>query len=128
MKVSDADRVALSGAVLGSGKRGVLLQVSGCMALSPALFDNKLLDGLMTKKAISQLTVPTLLAGAPDDGSSAIGDVKTLLRRAPKNVVTLVQLPAGAGHGWDTVNEPADPNLRSPFSDTLVDFLTQRLR
>lgn len=126
-----ADDVVVVGASLGGAVAlgaCTVVEVSGCVALSPALFDNKLGGGLTANKAISRLKVPSLVAVAPDDGSSAIGDVRAFLRRAPDRVVTFVQLPAGAGHGWDTVNDPADPNQRSPFSDRLVAFLARCLR
>ena len=41
--------------------------------------------------------------------------------------MTFLRLAANAGHGWDTVNDPDDPNRRSPFSDQLVRFLRRQL-
>ena len=125
-----ADQVAVVGASLGGAialGACTVVDVDSCVALSPALFDIKLGAGLTPNKAITRLDVPTLVAAAPDDGSSAIDDVTAFVRRAPKDVITFVELPTGAGHGWDTVNNPSDPTQRSTFSTTLIAFLTQHL-
>jgi dienelactone hydrolase len=74
-----------------------------------------------------QVRVPLLVAVAPDDEYSPIAEVRALLRRARPDLTQFVQLPAGAGHGWDTVNDPADPSRRSAFSGRLVGFLDRQL-
>ena len=94
----------------------------------PALFDLKLGDRLTAKIAIARARAPLLVADAPDDSDSPITEVQTLLRRARPGVVLFVRLPAGAGHGWDTVNDPNDPHRRSAFSARLTTFLDRHLK
>ncbi len=102
------------------------LAVAGCAALSPAVFDLFLGDGITATTAITDLRAPLLVAVSPDDGDSPEAEVRTLVARADPGAVDFVRLPAGAGHGWDTVDDPADPARRSPFSDVLVAFLSRR--
>jgi hypothetical protein len=106
----------------------VVVDIRGCVALSPALFDLKLGDRLTAKIAIARARAPLLVADAPDDSDSPITEVQTLLRRARPGVVLFVRLPAGAGHGWDTVNDPNDPHRRSAFSARLTTFLDRHLK
>ena len=84
------------------------VEVARCAALSPALFDDKLGDGVTANNAIGRLRRPLLFATAPDDGDSPIDANRTFVAQARKGVVTFVELPAGAGHGWDTVIDPTD--------------------
>jgi dienelactone hydrolase len=130
LRKQGARKVAVVGASLGGavaiGSCSVV-RVDGCVALSPALFDFPLGDGLTAQKGISRLGVPTLVADAPDDSSSPLAEVKALLTRARPGVVRFVQLPAAAGHGWSTVNDAVDPTKRSPLSAQLIAFLRQRL-
>ena len=63
----------------------------------------------------------------PDDGDSPIDANRTFVAQARKGVVTFVELPAGAGHGWDTVINPTDPTTPSPFAAELEAFLARRL-
>lgn len=88
-----------------------------------ALFDLKLGDRLTANIAVARVRAPLLVADAPDDSDSPITEVQTLLRRARLGVVLFVRLPAGAGHGRATVNDPNDPNRRSAFSARLTTFL-----
>jgi hypothetical protein len=90
----------------------VVVDIRGCVALSPALFDLKLGDRLTANIAIARARAPLLVADAPDDSDSPITEVQTLLRRARPGVVLFVRLPAAAGHGWDTVNDRDDPHRR----------------
>jgi dienelactone hydrolase len=99
------------------------VEVSRCAALSPALFDNKLGGGVTANNAVGKLRRPLLFAAAPDDGDSPIDANRALVARARKGVVTFVELPAGAGHGWDTVIDPTDPSTPSPFAAELETFL-----
>jgi len=43
--------------------------------------------------------------------------------KAAEGVVTLVELPAGTGHGWDTVIQPGDPSTPSEFAGRLEKIL-----
>jgi hypothetical protein len=72
----------------------VVVDIRGCVALSPALFDLKLGDRLTAKIAIARARAPLLVADAPDDSDSPITEVQTLLRRARPGVVLFVRLPA----------------------------------
>jgi dienelactone hydrolase/predicted small lipoprotein YifL len=121
-----ATKVALVGASYGGAVAiGACSQVevSRCAALSPALFDNKLGGGVTANTAIGKLRRPLLFATAPDDGDSPIDANRTFVAQARKGVVTFVELPAGAGHGWDTVTNPTDPSMPSPFAGELETFL-----
>ena len=112
---------SLGGAVaIGTCQR---VAVSRCAALSPAVFDVKLGDGVTATKAIGALRKPLLVAVAPDDPDSSLDEGRTLAARARKGVVTFVELPAGAGHGWDTVDSPTDPQQPAAFAGQLEDFL-----
>ena len=112
---------SLGGAVaIGTCQR---VEVSRCAALSPAVFDLKLGDGVTANKAIGTLRKPLLVAVAPDDSDSALDEVRTVAARARPGVATFVELPAGAGHGWDTVNRTDDPAQPSAFAGRLEDFL-----
>lgn len=130
LRKDGATKVAVVGASLGGavaiGACSVV-KVDGCAALSPALFDFPLGDGLTAQKGIGRVGVPLLVADAPDDSSSPLADVKALLKSGKPGVVRFVQLPAAAGHGWSTVNDSIDPTKRSAFSAQLVAFLRQRL-
>jgi dienelactone hydrolase len=99
------------------------VKVSGCVALSPAVLDLKLGHGLTAGRAIGKVGVPLLVAVAPDDPDSPLADVRTLVARAQPTIVDFVRLPPGSGHGWDTVDDPADPTRHSEFSDTPTSFL-----
>lgn len=100
--------------------------VAACAALSPALFDHKLGDGVTAKNAISRIRQPLLVAVAPDDADSPEDDVRALLERVQPDVATFVTLPVGGGHGWDAV---ADPSTGQPtaFSVRLLTFLRTEL-
>ncbi|MET9315989.1 alpha/beta fold hydrolase [Kribbella sp. NPDC003505] len=130
LRKQGAKKVVVVGASLG-GSVAIgacsAVQVDGCVALSPALFEFPLGEGLTAQKAIGRVGVPLLVADAPDDRSSPLAEVRELLRRARPGVVQFVPLPAAAGHGWDTVNDATDPSLRSPFSAQLIRFLNSRL-
>lgn len=126
-----ATKVVVVGASLGGAVAigsCAVVKTDGCIALSPAIFDLKLGGRLTASTAITGVQVPLLVADAPDDTDSALADVRALLRRSRPGIVQFVELPAGAGHGWDTVNDPVDPSRRSAFSDRLLTFLQQRLR
>jgi dienelactone hydrolase len=128
LRRSGARKVAVVGASAGGAVAigsCVVVDIRGCVALSPALFDLKLGDRLTAKIAIARARAPLLVADAPDDSDSPITEVQTLLRRARPGVV---RLPAGAGHGWDTVNDPNDPHRRSAFSARLTTFLDRHLK
>lgn len=99
------------------------VEVSRCVALSAALFDNKLGGGVTANEAIGTLRRPLLFAVAPDDPDSPIEADRELVSRARKGAVTFVELPAGAGHGWDTVVAPGDPSTPSAFATQLEEFL-----
>lgn len=131
LRRSGARKVAVVGAsAWGAVAIGscVVVDIRGCVALSPALFDLKLGDRLTANIAIARARAPLLVADAPDDSDSPITEVQTLLRRARPGVVLFVRLPAGAGHGWDTVNDPNDPHRRSAFSARLTTFLDRHLK
>jgi dienelactone hydrolase len=124
-----ARQVALVGASYGGAVAigaCTKVDVSRCAALSAALFDNKLGGGVTANKAIAKLRRPLLFAAAPDDSDSPIDADLALVARAPKGVATFVQLPAGAGHGWDTVFMPGDLTTPSPFAEQLESFLSGR--
>lgn len=72
----------------------VVVDIRGCVALSPALFDLKLGDRLTANIAIARVRAPLLVADAPDDSDSPITEVQTLLRRARPGVVLFARLPA----------------------------------
>lgn len=125
-----AKKVAVVGASLGGSVAigsCAVVKAAGCVALSPAIFDSKLGGGLTANRAISTLTTPLLIADAPDDPDSPIADVQALAARAEPGVVQFVELPPGAGHGWDTVDDPADYTRRSAFDATLIKFLDTHL-
>jgi dienelactone hydrolase len=131
LRRSGARKVAVVGASAGGAVAigsCAVVDIRGCVALSPALFDLKLGDRLTAKIAIARARAPLLVADAPDDSDSPITEVQTLLRRARPGVVLFVRLPAGAGHGWDTVNDPNDPHRRSAFSARLTTFLDRHLK
>ena len=58
------------------------VQAGACVALSPALYDNKLGGGMTAPRAIGQLRVPLLIAAAPDDSESPAEVNRALMRRA----------------------------------------------
>ena len=121
-----AREVALVGASYGGAVAigaCTRVEVSRCAALSAALFDNKLGGGVTANTAIGKLRRPLLFATAPDDGDSPIDADRELVAQAPKGVATFVELPAGAGHGWDTVGAPGDPETPSAFAGQLETFL-----
>lgn len=121
-----ATDVALVGASLGGSVAiGACaeVEVTRCVALSAAVFDLKLGGGVTANKAIGALRKPLLYAVAPDDPDSSLDEGRTLAGRARRGVVTFVELPAGSGHGWDTVNAPADPTQPSKFAGRLEGFL-----
>jgi dienelactone hydrolase len=125
-------RGARSLAVVGASYGGAVaigtcaaVRADACVALSPALYDNKLGGGMTAKKAIGQLRVPLLFAAAPDDSDSPAEENQALLRRARPGIVTAVKLPAGAGHGWDTVTDPNAPERPTSFSGRVIDFITE---
>lgn len=121
-----AREVALVGASLGGAVAiGACAQVevTRCAALSPAVFDRKLGGGVTANTAIGQVRRPLLVAVAPDDPDSSLDEGRALVRRARKGVVTFVPLPAGSGHGWETVRTPTDPSSPSAFAGRLEAFL-----
>ena len=121
-----ARQVALVGASYGGAVAigaCTKVDVSRCAALSAALFDNKLGGGVTANTAIAELRRPLLFAAAPDDPDSPIEADRALAGRARKGVVTFVELPAGAGHGWDTVATPGDSRTPSAFAEQLEEFL-----
>ena len=125
-----AQKVVLVGASLGGSVAigaCAVVKTDGCVALSPAIFDLTLGNGLTAARAITKVRTPLLIADAPDDGDSPISDVQALARRARPGVVQFVSLPTGAGHGWDTVNDPTDPTRRSAFDARLLRFLDSHL-
>ena len=100
LRRSGARKVAVVGAsAWGAVAIGscVVVDIRGCVALSPALFDLKLGDRLTANIAIARVRAPLLVADAPDDSDSPITEVQTLLRRARPGVVLFVRLPAAAG-------------------------------
>jgi dienelactone hydrolase len=101
------------------------VQADACVALSPALYDNKLGGGLTANKAIGQLRVPLLFAAADDDSDSPADQNQALLRRARPGIVTVIKLPDGAGHGWDTVTDPNTPGQPTTFSGRVIDFINK---
>jgi hypothetical protein len=119
-------RASYGGAIVIGASPSVPIQAT--VALSPALFDVDLGGGATAEKGIANLTAPLLLAVAPDDSSSAIAEIRALLPKAPKGVVTFVEMPPGTGHGWDLVRDDAAPDGWSAFSDDLIAFLTVNLR
>ena len=91
-------RGARSLAVVGASYGGAVaigtcgaVQADACVALSPALYDNKLGGGMTANKAIGQLRVPLLFASADDDSDSPADQNEALLRRARKHVSDLVK-------------------------------------
>lgn len=94
-----------------------------CAALSPALFDDDFGRGSTARHAIPALHKPLLVAAAPDDPDSPLADDQSLAATAPPGTVDFVALPAGAGHGWDTLADPGSPGGWSPFAGRLVTFL-----
>lgn len=121
-----ATEVALVGASLGGAVAigaCAAVEVTRCAALSPAIFDRKLGGGVTANKAIATLRRPLLYAVAPDDPDSSLDEGRTLVARTRPGVVTFVELPAGAGHGWETVAAPGDPSTPSAFAGQLEDFL-----
>ena len=129
LRRSGATQVSLVGASLGGAVAigtCAVVKADRCVALSAAIFDRKLGGGLTANKAVGTLRKPLLFAVAPDDPDSPIDEDRALVARAPKGVVTFVELPAGAGHGWDTVVPPGDPSTPSAFAAQLEDFLRGR--
>jgi dienelactone hydrolase len=125
-------RGARSLAVVGASYGGAVaigtcaaVQADACVALSPALYENKLGGGMTANKAIDQLRVPLLFAAAPDDSGSPADENQALLRRARPGIVTVIELPAGAGHGWDIVTDPNTPGQPTSFSGRVIDFITK---
>jgi dienelactone hydrolase len=125
-------RGARSLAVVGTSYGGAVaigtcgaVQADACVALSPALYDNKLGGGMTANKAIGQLRVPLLFASADDDSDSPADQNEALLRRARPGIVTVIKLPAGAGHGWDTVTDVNTPGQPTTFSDRVIGFITK---
>jgi pimeloyl-ACP methyl ester carboxylesterase len=74
--------------------------------------------------AAPQLRVPALFAVAADDRYVSLADTRALVGSVASPDRRLVELPAGAGHGWDLVAGDST-GARPAFSDTLVDFLTR---
>jgi dienelactone hydrolase len=125
-------RGARSLAVVGASYGGAVaigtcaaVQADACAALSPALYENKLGGGMTANKAIGQLRVPLLFAAAPDDSDSPAEENQALLRRAQPGIVTVIELPAGAGHGWDIVTDPNTPGQPTTISGRVIDFITE---
>ena len=67
---------------------------------------------------------PLLFAAAPDDSDSPADENQALLLRARPGMVTVIKLPAGAGHGWDTV-DPNTAGQPTTFSAKVIDFITK---
>jgi dienelactone hydrolase len=125
-------RGARSLAVVGASYGGAVaigtcaaVQAGACVALSPALSDNKLGGGMTARRAIGQLRVPLLVAAAPDDSESPAEVNRALMRRARPGIVTVIKLPAGTGHGWDTVTDPNAPGQPTTLSGQVIDFITK---
>lgn len=95
-----------------------------CAALSPALLDNDLGGGATATTAISRLGKPLLIAVQPGDGDSPMEADRALAAAAPPHTVRFQVLPAGSGHGWDTVVDQDEPSRWSPFSEQLIRFLS----
>jgi dienelactone hydrolase len=129
------ERGARSLAVVGASYGGAVaigtctaVRADACVALSPALFDNRLGDGVTASKAIAKLRVPLLFAAAPDDSDSPAAANQALLSRAEPEILTVVELPVGAGHGWDTVSDPNNPGQPTEFSARVIDFITRNFK
>lgn len=130
LRTRGAQKIAIVGASFGGSVAigaCAVVKTAGCVALSPAIFDTDLGRGLTAARAISEVQNPLLIADAPDDYDSPISDVRALAAQARPGVVQFVELPDGAGHGWDTVNDAADPTRRSAFDATLINFLDTHL-
>jgi pimeloyl-ACP methyl ester carboxylesterase len=76
------------------------------------------------RAAAPRLRLPALFAVAAADRYVSVEDTRALVASIGSSSKRLVELGAGAGHGWDLV--AAQPNGKRPaLNDTVVDFLTQ---
>jgi hypothetical protein len=66
---------------------------------------------MTANKAIGRLRVPLFVRRRPRRLRQSARVNQPLLRRARPAIVTVIKLPARAGHGWDMVT---DPNIRQP--------------
>lgn len=134
------ERGATSTAVVGASFGAAVtigacavLRTSACVALSPAQFDTYLDgaarpgDAITANNAIGRVRTPLLVAVAADDPDSPAAQVTDLTGRARPGVVTVVELPAGDGHGWDLVTSPTDSGQPADFSPRVIAFLEQHL-
>jgi len=99
--------------------------VAGVAALSADELTQPLADPPYpptARDAAPKLRLPALFAVAASDRYLSVDDTRALVAAAGSTSKRLVELDAGAGHGWDLVAARAD-GTRPAFSDTLIDFL-----
>jgi hypothetical protein len=77
------------------------------------------------RAAAPRLRLPVLFAVEAADRYVSVQDTRSLVAGAGSSVKRLIELSAGAGHGWDLVATDA-AGKRPPLSTTVVSFL-QRL-
>ena len=131
LRRSGARKVAVVGAsAWGAVAIGscVVVDIRGCVALSPALFDLKLGDRLTANIAIARVRAPLLVADAPDDSDSPITRGANPAPPSPTRRRLIRPTTRRRRHGWDTVNDPNDPHRRSAFSARLTTFLDRHLK
>jgi alpha-beta hydrolase superfamily lysophospholipase len=75
------------------------------------------------RDAAPKLKLPALFAVAASDRYVSIEDTRVLVAAVGSPSKRLVEVSAGAGHGWDLVTAYGGAT-RPPLSDAVVDFLT----
>jgi hypothetical protein len=129
-----ANGVTLNAAIVGSGPRGVILLhqtddgLCGWLTYAGYLATQGFHIGLFDFRCTfnSSCVDGDNAYNVTADVSAMAAELRKrrVLRRARPNVVAYVELPSGAGHGWETVADPDNPDQRSSFSDRLIDFIT----
>lgn len=109
-RTNGAQRVTLIGASVGGTVATVSAASPGPAAGPDAVVDlsgparYRTLDAALAAPALS---VPALFAVATDDAVVPADQLKALAATARGNPTRFVQVPAGAGHGWDLLVAPS---------------------
>ncbi len=131
LRADGAAKIALLGGSQGASEAVIAASaappgVVGVVALSADELTKQLADPPFpptASAAAPKLRLPALFAVAASDRYVSVADTRTLVASVGTSNRRLVELDAGAGHGWDLV-AAGQSAPRPVFSDTVVGFLT----